>query len=87
MSSSKKMNRKLWRIHNWVGLYTGIVIAVLSLTGVLALFRVEIDQAINSSYFEIAESEQLASFHPGVTQLIDSLKNEYGADNFTGISP
>ncbi|MEM9338703.1 MAG: PepSY domain-containing protein [Bacteroidota bacterium] len=87
MAGSKKVNKKLWRIHNWVGLYAGVVIAILSVTGVLALFKVEIDEAINARYFEIDTPDQEAAFHPEVNNLIDSLKNEYGASNFDRIFP
>ncbi|MEM6806099.1 MAG: PepSY-associated TM helix domain-containing protein, partial [Bacteroidota bacterium] len=81
------MNKKLWSIHNWVGLYAGVVIAVLSVTGVLALFKVEIDEAINAKYFKISSVERPTSFHSDVPDLIDSLKCEYGESNFGGISP
>ncbi|MEM8887594.1 MAG: PepSY-associated TM helix domain-containing protein [Bacteroidota bacterium] len=86
-SGSKSINKKLWRIHNWVGLYTGVFIAVLSVTGVLALFKVEIDEAINAKYFKISTRDHPTSFHPDVSNLIDSLVCEYGASNFGGISP
>lgn len=87
MSKSKNTNKKLWRIHNWVGLYAGIVIAVLSVTGVVALFKVEIDEAINGRYYKIAQPDDTADFHPGVHQLIDSLRSVYGAKTFSGVLP
>ncbi|MEM6813690.1 MAG: PepSY-associated TM helix domain-containing protein [Bacteroidota bacterium] len=87
MSKSKRINKKLWNIHNWIGLYAGIVIAVLSVTGVLALFKVEIDEAINPQYFKIDTPNGATTFHPDLTKLIDSLKNEYGVSNFAGITP
>ncbi|MDW7694381.1 PepSY-associated TM helix domain-containing protein [Flammeovirgaceae bacterium SG7u.111] len=40
-------NKLLWKIHSWVGLYSGVIIAFLSLTGAVALFRDEIDLGIN----------------------------------------
>ncbi len=42
----KKKNR-LWAIHSWTGLYAGIAIAFLSLTGAAALFRSEFDTLLN----------------------------------------
>ncbi|MEM7106747.1 MAG: PepSY-associated TM helix domain-containing protein [Bacteroidota bacterium] len=86
MSGSKSISQKLWRIHNWVGLYAGVFIAVLSVTGVIALFKVEIDEAIHARYFKIEPPVETAGFHPDVNKLIDSLSNEYGKANFTGIS-
>ncbi|MEM9361871.1 MAG: PepSY-associated TM helix domain-containing protein [Bacteroidota bacterium] len=87
MFNSKKVNKKLWSIHNWVGLYAGIVIAVLSVSGVVALFKVEIDEALNVKYFKIDNPSQNMKFHPEVGALIDSLKVEYGAANLFDISP
>ncbi|MFC5270755.1 PepSY-associated TM helix domain-containing protein [Adhaeribacter terreus] len=36
-------NKTLWKIHSWLGLYTGIFIAFLSITGAAAVFKEEID--------------------------------------------
>ena len=82
-----KPQKRLWAIHSWVGLYAGVVIAVLSVTGVLALFKVEIDEAINPQYFKIDTPSEKVTFHPNVNQLIDSLKTVYGESGFSGISP
>ncbi|UZR99450.1 PepSY-associated TM helix domain-containing protein [Chondrinema litorale] len=42
------MNQKtIWRIHSITGVYAGVIIAFLSLTGVAALFRWEFEQLIN----------------------------------------
>ena len=87
MSGSKKINKKLWSIHNWVGLYAGVVIAILSVTGVVALFKVEIDEAINAKYLKISTPNSTTTYHPDVTKLIDSLNTEYGAANFGRIVP
>lgn len=40
------MNQKLWKIHQWLGLYTGLVIGILCFTGVLALFIPEVESAL-----------------------------------------
>ena len=40
----------LWRIHHWAGLYAGILIGILSLTGALAVFIPEIDALILKHY-------------------------------------
>ena len=87
MSKSKRIHKKLWSIHNWVGLYAGVVIAILSVTGVVALFKVEIDEALNAKYLEIRTPNKTRTYHPELTKLIDSLTTEYGAANFGRIVP
>lgn len=87
LSNSKKINKKLWNIHNWIGLYAGVVIAILSVSGVVALFKVEIDETINAKYFRIAELPVTTEFHPNINTLVDSLKLAYGAANLFDISP
>ena len=42
-----KENKKLWAIHSWVGLYAGVIIAFLSITGAAALFKTELDSLLN----------------------------------------
>lgn len=54
MSSTGKANMKknlYWRLHHWVGLYTGILIGILSLTGALAVFIPEIDAWILKNHY------------------------------------
>ncbi len=55
-NSAKKDKKLLWRIHHWAGLYAGILIAVLSLTGALAVFIPEIDQFIQKQYYSVSSS-------------------------------
>lgn len=73
------MNKKMWALHNWVGLYAGIVIAVLSITGVVALFKIEIDEALNKDLFTV----QPRSKRVDLTPLIDSLKTVHGGKNLS----
>lgn len=51
-------NKTLWRIHNWTGLYVGIVIGILSITGAVAVFIPEIEDFLDRSF-------QLPSSPPG----------------------
>ena len=44
-------NRILWAIHSRIGLYAGVAIAFLSITGAAALFRYEIDYLFNNKLF------------------------------------
>jgi uncharacterized iron-regulated membrane protein len=48
---ARKNNNLLWRIHHWAGLYAGIIIGVLSLTGALAVFIPEIDVLVQRHYY------------------------------------
>lgn len=78
----RSISEKMWSIHNWIGLYAGVVIAVLSITGVVALFKVEIDEAFNSRLFKVTPEDNYVQ----ITPIIDSLKQVYGAKNLTSIS-
>lgn len=41
----------MWCIHHWAGLYTGILIGILSLTGAVAVFIPEIDAFIKRAHY------------------------------------
>jgi uncharacterized iron-regulated membrane protein len=75
------MHKKIWSLHNWVGLYAGVVIAVLSLTGVVALFKFDIDRALNPSLFKIQPQENYARISP----LVDSLRMVHGAEHHRSV--
>ena len=62
----------LWRIHHWAGLYAGILIGILSLTGALAVFIPEIDALILKHYYH-AESSAPLSGDPQFGKSVDSL--------------
>ncbi|MEM6644658.1 MAG: PepSY-associated TM helix domain-containing protein [Bacteroidota bacterium] len=87
MSTPKKrssaFNKKLWSIHSWVGLYAGVVIAVLSVTGVLALYKVEVDRTLNASLFETAPGPQPVP----ISAVVDSLRSVHGAEYHTQTYP
>ncbi len=81
MKKSQHLHKKIWGLHNWIGLYAGIVIAFLSISGVLALFKVEIDKTLNSSLYKVVpKSEKTA-----ITPIVDSLKTVFGSDSFNGV--
>lgn len=71
----------MWAIHNWIGLYAGVVIAVLSITGVAALFKIEIDEGLNRKLFKVSPQTTTVA----VTPIIDSLKTVHGAENLFSI--
>ncbi|WP_103865501.1 PepSY domain-containing protein [Aquimarina sp. I32.4] len=81
MKKSQFWRKKMWSLHNWIGLYAGVVIALLSISGVVALFKVELDKTINPSLYKVVpKSEKIT-----LTPIIDSLKSVYGHDTFNGI--
>ncbi len=88
-NTSKKDNKLLWRIHHWAGLYCGIVIAVLSLTGALAVFIPEIDLFIQKQYYSVSSTPseklnignsiaQAEKQYPGMSGLIIDLPEKPG---------
>ena len=71
----KRNDKKLlWKIHHWAGLYAGILIGVLSLTGALAVFIPEIDSLILKYRYE-AKSTASPATVPQIANSIDSLTN------------
>src|SRR5690606_13430171 len=48
----KAIKKFYWTLHHWIGLYTGILIGMLSLTGALAVFIPEIDSLIKKHYYQ-----------------------------------
>lgn len=86
---NRKNNKLLWRIHHWAGLYAGILIGVLSLTGALAVFIPEIDGLIQKHYYAISSSpaatvnfgkslEQITQTYPDYTFLMIDLPEKPG---------
>lgn len=49
--------KTLWKLHHWLGLYTGIILIVLSISGAIAVFKQEIDKTLNPSLYKITKSE------------------------------
>ncbi|MDR6782747.1 putative iron-regulated membrane protein [Pedobacter africanus] len=64
-SKEKKNQNLLWKIHHWAGLYTGIIIGILCITGAIAVFIPEIDLFIQKQYYSVSSS-------PYTTPRIDS---------------
>ncbi|GGG81946.1 hypothetical protein GCM10007415_13390 [Parapedobacter pyrenivorans] len=65
-----------WRLHHWVGVYTGILIGVLSLTGAVAVFIPEIDALILKHHYD-AVSTTSPTGMPQFSKSIDSLVRRY----------
>ena len=79
----KDANKLLWRIHHWVGLYTGILIGILSLTGALAVFIPEIDSFIKKKHYH-ASSSASASGQPEFSRSLSELTEKY--KDYQGLS-
>jgi len=54
--TSKEDNKLIWKIHHWAGFYAGIVIAVLCLTGSVAVFIPEIDYLIQKMHYSASST-------------------------------
>ncbi|MCU0389972.1 MAG: PepSY domain-containing protein [Thermoflexibacter sp.] len=57
------MKKKLWAVHSWLGLYTGIFIAFLSITGALVVFKDEIDVLSNPHLFKVNPQNQRLNYN------------------------
>lgn len=68
----------LWRIHHWAGLYAGILIGLLSLTGALAVFIPEIDALILKYHYNAHSSTPVGS-DPQFGNAVDSLTSRFPA--------
>lgn len=44
---SAKINKKVFNIHQWLGLYSGLILLVLSVTGAAIVFAPELDNGLN----------------------------------------
>jgi uncharacterized iron-regulated membrane protein len=51
---SKRTDNFWWKLHSWTGLYVGIVIGVVCLTGGVAVFIPEIDRLLNPGLYRVA---------------------------------
>lgn len=60
---SKRLKKIYWKVHHWVGLYAGLWIGLLSLTGAIAVFIPEIDRFIIKKSYD-AISVPYSGEHP-----------------------
>ncbi len=70
------MQQLLWKIHHWAGIYAGILIGILSLTGVLAVFIPEIDSFVLRYHYH-ARAAPVGT--PQIGRSVDSLIGLYPA--------
>lgn len=74
--TTKDKKQFYWHLHHWVGLYMGILIGVLSLTGALAVFIPEIDAFVKRQHYD-ATSSLLQGEIPRFGNAIDSLMKRF----------
>lgn len=48
----------LWKIHHWTGLYSGIFILILSVSGAVLVFQNEVDRLLNSGLYRVNSGER-----------------------------
>lgn len=70
--AENNVKKFFWRLHHWVGLYTGMLIGALSLTGAIAVFIPEIDALILKHHYD-AVSSPSPTGTPAFGRSIDSL--------------
>ncbi|MBS1598359.1 MAG: PepSY domain-containing protein [Bacteroidetes bacterium] len=53
-----RLNRKLFAIHSWLGLFNGVWLLILGITGSLFVFTKELDQWINKDILNVKAGER-----------------------------
>ncbi|WP_153797717.1 PepSY-associated TM helix domain-containing protein [Foetidibacter luteolus] len=56
-----KVNKKVFTIHQWLGLYAGVMILFLTITGAMLVFGGETDAALNGSIMTVTPGAKKAS--------------------------
>lgn len=76
--------KKLWKVHSWLGLYCGIFIAFLSITGALAVFKNEIDVLFNNELLQVEPQEERLSYDRLYEKLkVIAIQKDSSADIFS----
>ena len=76
-NKDKKDQQLLWKIHHWSGLYAGLVIGILCLTGAIAVFIPEIDGWIQRRYYSVYTTELAATELPKIDRALATAKAQY----------
>ena len=80
------MNKNIWRIHSLVNLYLGVFIAFISFTGVVAIFKHEIDIFINYDAYNVSPKEEKKPYHKLIHEA-NTLAYKEGLEVFRYILP
>ncbi|HEX8658716.1 MAG TPA: PepSY-associated TM helix domain-containing protein [Hymenobacter sp.] len=63
------LTRRLFTLHSWLGLATGLLLLVMSLSGVVLVFEEELDRALNPALLAVPVSGGSASAAPAPPRL------------------
>jgi uncharacterized iron-regulated membrane protein len=74
MAGNRRIYKLLWAVHSWTGLYVGLVVAILSVSGSAVVFQDDIDALLNPSLLRVTSSAGRAS----ITAVTDSILERYG---------
>ncbi|ANQ51940.1 PepSY domain-containing protein [Flammeovirga sp. MY04] len=72
------MRKKLWALHSWIGLYTGLFIGIVSITGALAVFKFEIDEMLRPDLFFVTPKELPKNINEGINKVLDKYPENNG---------
>ena len=76
-NNKKRDQQLLWKLHQWSGLYAGIVIGILCFTGAIAVFIPEIDGWIQKRYYSVYTAPLPAGELPKIDRSIALAKKQY----------
>lgn len=82
--TNKNEKKILWKIHHWAGLYAGILIGVVCLTGAFALFIPEVDTLILRHRYRAVSTPYTGD--PQFSKSLDSITTRFPGYNSLSIS-
>jgi len=77
------LNRSLFKLHSWLGLFTGIFLILLGLSGSVLVFRTELDKFFNQDLLHVPSSGAIRP-DQALTRCYDSITSRY--PNLDGIA-
>nr|WP_295922355.1 PepSY-associated TM helix domain-containing protein [uncultured Dyadobacter sp.] len=75
------LRRTLFKLHSWLGLFTGVFLILLGLSGSVLVFRTELDQFFNRDLLHVAPSEDK---HTALKRCYEHITSRY--PNLDGIA-
>lgn len=79
----KSLSRKLFKLHSWFGLFTGIFLILLGLSGSVLVFRTELDNFFNQDLLRVSHAETKVP-DQALKNCYDSITSRY--PNLDGIA-
>jgi len=74
---SRNTFRVLWRVHGLCGLYSGLFIAVLSLTGAVVVFLPEVDAVMNPALFTASDGASRTGLNEMAARAFERFHEEH----------